>query len=70
MNRFLETITIFENDVLVPIDKIQYIQRKETDKDYQIIIKGEGSFQWIECFNCEKKFNKRYEEIKEIIGAK
>ncbi len=69
--KFLETITFLGNDVLIPIHKIEYIMFKITDRgSYEINIKGKGKYEWSEFFDDEKKAEKRYNMIKEILEAK
>ncbi len=70
--KFLETITFFGNDVLVPIDKIQYISmRMNNNNSWEIVIKGEGEYEWVEHFGTNSaKAQERYEMIKDIVEAK
>lgn len=67
---FLETITVLENDALVPINRIACI-----NTDYSIentwsikIIGDDGN--WQEHFKDENSMTRRYQQIKDIIGAK
>ncbi len=69
--KFLETITFMENDVLVPIQNIEYIMmRAKSSGSYEIIIKGRAELGWEEHFSNEKDARKRYEMIKEIVEGK
>jgi len=70
--KFLETITFMGNDALVPIDSIKVITyRVNENGSYEIIITGKGKFEWVECFDKDKKkADARYKMIKEIIEAK
>jgi hypothetical protein len=68
--RFLETITFFEYDVLVPINRITLIWITYGANGWELHIKGEGEFEWVEHFGKdEEKLNKRFAIIKEIVGA-
>lgn len=68
---FLETITALENDVLVNIANIEYIFIKiNSANSYAIHIKGKEKHEWVEHFTNEYAARKRYEMIKEIVGAK
>lgn len=51
---FIESITIFENDVLIPINRIKYINTGY-DKSYQVKIFSDDG-EWIECFEKEDAF--------------
>jgi len=71
--KFLETITAFDWDLVIPIERIKYISTGYEGGDsrkffIKIISDKEGSA--IECFDDEDKMRIRYEQIKEIIGAK
>ncbi len=71
MTKFLETITFMGNDVLVPVDRIQYIMARCGEKGWEISIKGEGEFEWVEHFgDDDKKMLKRYNMIKHILEVK
>lgn len=70
--RFLESITSFGNSMLVPIDKIEFINIKYGNNCWYIRIKG-NDFDLEEHFpddNDDIELNKRFDEIKDIIGAK
>ncbi len=69
--RFLETITLLGNDVLVPIKDIQYVIYKiNIEGNYEIHIKGKEENLWIECFDSnKKKADARYKMIKRILGS-
>jgi hypothetical protein len=66
---FIESVTFFGNDVLIPIDRIKYITCGYYEKSYQIkIVSDDG--EWGECFGeNEDKMKARYEQIKKIIQA-
>ncbi len=66
---FLETITFFGNVVLVPINRIKYINATYEDETYRIkIVSDDGD--WEEYYgNDEINYNLRYENIKEILGV-
>lgn len=68
--KFLETITTFGNDVLVPIDRIKHINFLAKDSGFEIIITSDDG-EWCECFTPkgEEKANQRYEIIKKLIDA-
>ncbi len=67
---FLETITFFGNDVLVPISKIELIWITHDENGGEIHIKGEGKLEWVEFFGKDdEKLNARYEQIKKIVGG-
>lgn len=69
MARFLETITAFEHDVLVPIDRIQYVYVTFTNNNsWKIVIKGDDG-EWEEFFKDTERLNVRYREIKDILEA-
>lgn len=69
MARFLETITAFENDVLVPIDRIKYVHVTFTNNNsWKIVIKGDDG-EWEEFFKDTERLNVRYKEIKDILEA-
>lgn len=65
---FLETITGFGDNILVPINKINFVKWKATSSGSEINIAGED-FDLVECFTEEKKAQKRYDMIKKIIEA-
>jgi len=68
---FLETITFLGNDVLIPINRIEYIMLNINEKGtYVITIKGEGKYEWVEHFSNNKLALERYDQIKNIIKAK
>lgn len=66
--KFLETITFFGSDALVPIDRIKYINQSYNENNIEIKITSDDG-DWVECFEDEEKANKRYEMIKHIIEA-
>ncbi len=67
--KFLETITALGNDALIPIDRIKYINYCDEGGLVIKIFTDDGDF--MECFgeNFEKA-EKRYTQIKNIVGAK
>jgi len=66
--KFLETITNLGNDVLVPIDRIKYINLSYVNGWRIIITSDDGD--WEECFdNSISDASERYRKIKEIIEA-
>lgn len=67
--KFLETITFFGNDALVPIDRIKYINLLGTENGFKIVVVSDDG-DWEEHFTDAKKANKRYDMIKEIVEAK
>lgn len=69
MARFLETITAFENDVLVPIDRIKCVHVTSTNNNsWKIVIKGDDG-EWEEFFKDTERLDVRYKEIKDILEA-
>ena len=70
--RFLETITILEDDILVPIEDIKFISVRYNNGSWVIKIQGKNdSFQFEEYFQLDTaRLAKRYKQIKSIIGAK
>lgn len=70
MIKFLESITWLENDVLIPIDRIKFINRTFEGSSLVIkIVSDDGS--WEEHFGQdEEKCEKRYRQIIHIIRAK
>jgi hypothetical protein len=68
---FLETITAFGYEVLVPISRIRfiYITNKE---NWEIHICGINEEEWVECFSMkeEDKMTKRFNQIKKLLGIK
>lgn len=69
--RFLESITFFGNDILIPIDRIKWIRSEYVDQAWQIKIFAEDEIDLVEYFgNDEDKLKKRYEQIKNILKAK
>jgi hypothetical protein len=69
MTRFIETITGFENDVLVPIDRIKYIYVTYKES-WELHIVGDDG-EWVEFFGKDnERLNRRYEAIKEIVNGK
>lgn len=66
---FLESITGFDNDVLIPINRIQWIKFGTYENGFMIKIKSDNG-EWHECFNDDKnKAEIRYKTIKEIIKS-
>lgn len=68
--KFLETISTLNNDVLVPINRIKYINSCTTSNGYLIkIVSDDGD--WTEFFDdTDAGFdlvNERYEQIKQIV---
>jgi hypothetical protein len=69
--KFLETITAFGDNILIPIDRIQYIAIRYGVNGWEIHIVGDDEMDIVECFQKDDdKLNKRYEMIKKIIEAK
>ena len=67
--KFLETITAFGDNILIPIDRIKFISVKYIN-GWEIHIDGGEDFDLIECFGKEEdKATIRYEKIKNIIEA-
>lgn len=67
---FLETITGWGDGVLVPVSKIELIWVKYGTNGWEIHIKGQGDYEWVECFEKDnEKLNKRWEQIKKILGV-
>ncbi len=66
--KFLETVTFDCNDVLVPINRIKYINFSYDDGHIIKIYSDNG--EWHECFGKdEEKAIKRYKMIKDILDA-
>lgn len=78
--RFLETINFFGDDVLIPIDRIAFINLKGKEDGCFISIKAKGDKAAPDYFNLEehfgfsdvetKKAETRWQQIKDILGAK
>ena len=67
---FFETITAWDYDVLVPISKIELVWIAYGEHGWEIHIKGEGDFEWVEGFEKDDdKLGKRWEQIKKILGV-
>lgn len=70
--RFLETIGALGNDALVPIDRIKHIYITYKQSWELRIYSDDGD--WVECFELneegQKKLEKRYNMIKEIVNGK
>lgn len=66
---FLEIITNYGNDALIPINRIQYIYTGFSEDTYKITIKTDDG-EWRECFLDEQNYLERYKILKEIIGCK
>ena len=68
--KFLETITGWGDEVLVPINKIELIWIKYGEGGWEIHIKGDGQFEWVEHFGKdEDKINDGFEMIKYLLGV-
>lgn len=69
--RFLETVTFMGNDVLIPIDRIKYINMSSNENGFVIKITSDDG-EWDENFYIKEeiKAKKRYKMLKEIIKAK
>lgn len=68
--KFLETITAFGYNILIPIDRIKYITLRY-EKGWDIHIVGDDDMDLCECFDQdEDKAIARYEMIKKIIQGK
>lgn len=66
---FLETITMFENDALIPINRIKHINSGIYESGYEIRITSDDG-NWVECFGKDRiKFQKRYKAIKKILKS-
>lgn len=71
---FLETITAIGNDILIPINRIQFIylftNKIPGKENLEIGIKivGDNGY-WEELFNDETKRAERYKELKNIVGT-
>ena len=66
---FLESITISGFDALIPINRIKFIHLASDTHSYKIKIISDDN-EWVECFESEKKWTLRYEQIKSIIKGK
>ncbi len=67
--KFLETITLLGDTILVPIDRIQYISFRYTN-GWEIHIVGDDSMDLSEHFGQdEDKATFRFDRIKTIIEA-
>ncbi len=67
---FLETVTAFGNDVLVPIKDIKIIWITYGAHGWELHIKGQDENEWVECFEKDTdKLNFRYEMIKYLLGV-
>jgi hypothetical protein len=66
---FLESITLLENDVLIPINRIKYINTGYSAKSWFITITSDDG-DWIEGFGDEENMRQRYKMLKKIINAK
>jgi hypothetical protein len=68
--KFLETISSLGDNILIPIDRIQYIAIRYSTGGWEIHIVGDNDMDISECFGKDDdKLNKRYEMIKSIIEA-
>lgn len=68
--KFLETITVFGNDVLVPIKDIKIIWITYGTNGWELHIKGQDKNEWVEHFEKNTdKLNIRYEMIKYLLGV-
>lgn len=67
---FLETITFLGDDCLLRIDDIECVFVSATQDSYQINIMMYGGDKHTEGFSDNEKLNTRYQEIKEILGAR
>ena len=68
--RFLETITFMGNDILIAISDIKCIYLTYVDKSHKIVIKCFSETETEENFSDGDKAVIRYQQIKDIIGAK
>ena len=67
---FLETVTTLGYDALVPVSKIEVIWTTHGQGGWEIHIKGQGNFEWVECFGGDdEKLNTRWLQIKELLGV-
>lgn len=67
MNKFLQSITTMGNDVLIPINRIKYVNLISSEEVYEIRITGDDGC-WIEFFNEGTLATYRYHEIKRILN--
>lgn len=67
--RFLETVGALDDNILIPIDRIQYVSLRYREGGWQIHIVGDDKMDIVECFGKdEDRLNKRYEQIKKILN--
>lgn len=66
--KFIETITLAENDVMVPIDRIKYVWLTY-DHNWKVCIKSDDG-EWSESFGTLKEARTRYDDIAEILNSK
>lgn len=66
--KFLETITAFGDNILIPIDQIKYLSIRYVT-DWEIHIVGDYVDLSEHFGKDEDKATKRYEQIKKIIDA-
>lgn len=67
--QFIETVTAFGDDVLVPVNRIKYINYIYNNGYRIVITSDDGS--WEECFAENDEIAQfRYQEIKRILNAK
>lgn len=64
---FLETITSFGNDALIPIDRIKYINLSIISENSIVIKIISDDGHWEEHFDDEDDADTRYREIKKIV---
>lgn len=68
--RFLETLTAWGDDALVPIDKIKFAYITNKGNGWEIRIESHDG-DWAECFGGDdEKLEKRWNQIKDILNAK
>lgn len=69
--RFLETITGFGDNILLPINRIKFISIGYKEHGWQIKIVSDEEGESIEYFEKDNdRLNIRYEQIKEILKGK
>lgn len=66
--KFLHTISLFGGCVLVPINRIKFINFSESESSFEIKIESDDG-NWIECFSDEEKACERFNSIKNMIKA-
>lgn len=66
---FLETVTFMDNDALIPINRIKYVNTGFGKDLHKITITSDADIQHEEYFRTIEELRVRYDKIKEILMA-